>query len=63
MSTNDKFVMNNTELEYWQIIHREGGLVKMHNITNSAEIFDEFRYTGLNNFDFFSTEFFKTGLN
>lgn len=62
MSTNDKFVMNNTKLEYWQIIHREGGLVRMHNISNSAEIFDQFRYTGLNNFDFFSTEFFKSGL-
>lgn len=62
MSTNDKFVMNNTELEYWQIVHREGGLVRMHNISNSAEIFDQFRYTGLNNFDFYSTEFFKTGL-
>lgn len=63
MSTNDKFVMNNTKLEYWQIIHRVGGVVNMHNISNSSEIFKQFRFTGLNNFDFFSTEFFKTGLN
>lgn len=62
MSTNDKFVMNNTKLEYWQIIHRKGGIVKMYNISNSSDIFKQFRFTGLNNFDFFSTEFFKSGL-
>ncbi len=63
MSTNDKFVMNNTKLEYWQIVHRDGQTVNMYNITNSAKIFDQYKYTGLNNFDFFSSEFFKAGFN
>ncbi|MFA5834300.1 MAG: ATP-binding protein [Bacteroidota bacterium] len=63
MSTNDKFVMNNTPLEFWQITHRDGGIVTMYNKQNSEKIFDEFRFTGLNNFDFFTTNFFKTGLN
>lgn len=62
MSTNDKFVMNNTILDYWQVIFRVGGSVQMLNKTNSAEIFKQFRFTGLNNFEFFTTDFFKTGL-
>jgi len=62
MSTNDKFVMNNTSLEYWQVISREGGSVQMLNKSNSEEIFKQFRFTGLNNFEFFTTDFFKTGL-
>jgi hypothetical protein len=62
LSTNDKFVMNNTKLDYWQIINREGSIVNMHNITNSEKEFKQFRFTGLNNFEFFTTDFFKTGL-
>lgn len=63
MSSNDKFVMNNTSLDYWQIISRKGGIVEMCNIHNSEAVFKEFRFTGLNNFDFFTSDFFKTGLN
>jgi len=61
MSTNDKFVMNSVALEYWQIITRAGETVIAHNITNSKKIFKEFEFTGLNNFDFFATDFFKEG--
>ena len=63
MSSNDKFVMNNTNLEYWQAITRKGGKVKMHNKFNSKDSFDEFKFTGLNNFDFFTTEFYKSQPN
>ncbi|NPD47600.1 AAA family ATPase [Lentimicrobium sp. S6] len=61
MTTNDKFVMNNTNLEFWQIITRKRGVVEVHNKFNSKEKFEDFKYTGLNNFDFFSTDFFKEG--
>lgn len=63
MSTNDRFVMNNVPLEYWQVINRKGGCVKMYNHKNHPEIFEDFKFTGLNNFDFFSTGFFKEGFN
>ncbi len=63
MSTNDKFVMNHTSLDYWQLISRVGGVVKMRNKHNSAKEFEEFRFVGLNNFDFFSTDFYKTGFS
>ena len=62
MSTNDKFVMNNTSLDYWQLVERSGSRVNTYNKINSSDIFNEFKYTGLNNFDFYATDFFKTGL-
>lgn len=61
MSTNDRFVMNNTPLAYWQIIERKGGKVSIYNHLNSPKNFQDFKFTGLNNFDFFTTGFFKDG--
>jgi energy-coupling factor transporter ATP-binding protein EcfA2 len=57
MSTNDRFVMNNIPLEYWQVIQREGGECRVFNYQNSKEKFDEFKYMGLNNFDFLTTDY------
>ena len=61
MSTNDSFVMNSVDLKYWQIIDREGCQVRYYNHKNSEKSFNEYKFTGLNNFDFFTTGFFKTG--
>lgn len=58
MATNDRYVMNNISLKYWQVIQREYGNCKFFNYSNSKEIFDEFEFTGLSNFDFLSTEFY-----
>lgn len=63
MTTNDRFVMNNVDLKYWQVIDREKNIVKYYNNKNSSVVFDQFKLTGLNNFDFFSTNFFKTGFS
>lgn len=60
MSSNDRFIMNDVPLEYWTVLHREGCVVRPFNYYNSKEMFDEFEYLGLNNFDFFSNEYFKT---
>jgi len=57
MSTNDRYVMNNVPFKYWQLIDRNGGKCSIYNYHNSKEIFDEFKYTGLNNFDFLATDF------
>ena len=43
------------------MIERKSGLAKLHNIHNSKEIFDDFKFTGLNNFDFFATQFYIEG--
>lgn len=57
MSTNDRFVMNGVPLESWAILQRTGGSVKVRNFENSKEIFDKFKFTGLNNFDFLRYDF------
>jgi energy-coupling factor transporter ATP-binding protein EcfA2 len=60
ISTNDRFVMNNVPLEYWQLIQRSGGECKVFNYQNSKEKFDEFEYMGLNNFDFLATDYLNS---
>lgn len=57
MSTNDKFIMNSVSLEYWQVISRSGSEINIYNKINTREKFDDFQFTGLNNFDFFSSDF------
>jgi AAA15 family ATPase/GTPase len=57
MSTNDRYVMNNVPFKYWQLIDRKGGECNVFNYYNSKDIFDEFKFTGLNNFDFLATDF------
>jgi energy-coupling factor transporter ATP-binding protein EcfA2 len=61
MTTNDRFIMNGVPLEYWSVIERKPGVAKLHNIHNSQQIFEDFKFTGLNNFNFFSTEFYLEG--
>ena len=61
MTTNDRFVMNKIPLAYWSVIQRVSKKSLFYNYRNSKEIFDEFKYTGLNNFDFLATEFYLTG--
>lgn len=62
MSTNDSFIMNAVDIEHWAVIMREGNKISLFNYENSRDIFEEFKFTGLNNFDFYTSEFFKSGL-
>lgn len=59
MTSNDRFVMNEVPLEYWSILERSSGKVNIYNSENSKDIFENFKYVGLNNFDFFASRFFK----
>jgi energy-coupling factor transporter ATP-binding protein EcfA2 len=56
LSTNDRFVMNEVDLEYWHIVHRIKNHVKILDYENSKKVFDQFKFLGLSNFDFFSSE-------
>ncbi|MDQ6975914.1 MAG: hypothetical protein Q9M22_05020, partial [Mariprofundaceae bacterium] len=59
MTSNDRFVMNKVPLEYWSVLKRKGGVVSMYNSRNSKTSFDDFKYLGLNNFDFFASDFLE----
>lgn len=61
MTTNDRFVMNKIPLEYWSVIHRIPKKSLFYNYRNSKEIFEEYKYSGLSNFDFLTTEFYLSG--
>lgn len=52
LSTNDRYVMNQVPLDEWSVLQRKGNHVKVRNYSNSREIFDEFKFTGLSNFSF-----------
>lgn len=59
MTTNDRFVMNAVDIKYWQIINRENGISVFYNIQNSKEAFDDFKFIGLSNYEFFASDYFK----
>lgn len=63
MTTNDRFVMNSVPLEYWSVIQRIGGISRIYNYRNSPKRFDDFSLTGLNNFDFFSSNYYLKGIS
>ena len=58
MSTNDQFVMDAVPLKYWLIIKRLTGKAKIYNYQNNKKLFDSFKFTGLGNFDFFSSNYY-----
>lgn len=60
MTTNDRFIMNSVPLEMWTVLYRDGSHCKAKNIHNAKEQFENFRFTGLNNFDFFATDYLNS---
>ncbi len=60
MTSNDRFVMNKVPLSYWSVLKRTGGDVVMFNERNSKKQFDNFKFIGLNNFDFFASDYFTS---
>ena len=63
MATNDRFVMNTVPLEAWTVLRRVGQKIKVYNHENSRKRFDEFKFTGMNNFDFFALNFLDDSSN
>jgi energy-coupling factor transporter ATP-binding protein EcfA2 len=54
MTSNDRFIMNAIDLKYWSVLVRDATKVRALNRFNAPKPFEEFRFTGLSNFDFFS---------
>lgn len=61
MSSNDRYVMNYVSLDYWAVLRRKGSIVQVIDNSNSKEEFEEFSYSGLSNFDFFSGDHYVKG--
>ena len=61
LNTNDRFVINKIPLENITVAHNENGNISYYDYQNSKEIFDDFKYTGLSNFDMLSTQFYLEG--
>jgi len=59
MSTNDQFIMDGVDLDVWSIINRQKGVVTITNKHTDPDVFEDFKFIGLNNFEFFSSEFYK----
>lgn len=56
-SSNDSFLMDVVDLKYWNILKRNGSVVTSINMDNNRELFENFGFTGLSNFDFFSSDY------
>jgi AAA15 family ATPase/GTPase len=56
-TSNDSFLMDVIPIKYWNILQRDGNTVRALNYHNSKEQFDNFKFTGLSNFDLFSSDY------
>jgi len=61
LTTNDRYIMNKTPIRYWSILDRKAKVSTIYNYYNSKDIFEDYKYTGLNNFDFLATDFYLHG--
>lgn len=57
LTSDDRNVMNVVPLENWTVLEEAGTKTRVFNYQNSKQKFDDFKFTGLTNFDFFSMDF------
>jgi len=58
-SSNDNFLMDVVDIKYWNILKRSDNAVKVYNYENSKDKFDNFKFSGLSNFDLFSSDYLE----
>ena len=63
VTSNDNFLMNAVNLDYWVILQREGEHTSTISKLTHPEMFLKFKKMGLNNFDMLSTDFIIRYLN
>lgn len=56
-TTNDFFLMNTVSIENWNIIKMSDGVITTYNFENSKSAFENFMFTGLNNFQLFASDY------
>ena len=60
MATNDRFIMNAVSVDCWRGLVRKGRVIHVKSQDTDPELFEEFRLSGLSNFDLFATDFFQS---
>lgn len=58
-TSNDYFLMNSVSINDWNIISRRDNKIISHNYQNSKKLFDEFKFTGMNNFQLFASDYLE----
>jgi len=56
-SSNDSCLMDVIDISKWQLLRRNYSKLSVLNQSNNPELFNQFRLTGLSNFDLFSSDF------
>lgn len=57
VSSNDSFLMDVINIRYWNVLVKEDAYTRVYNYKNSKDKFDDFKYSGLSNFDLFSSDY------
>jgi predicted ATP-dependent endonuclease of OLD family len=55
LTTNDRFIMNSVPLENWSYLKRDKSIVRAYTSRSNPEKFENFKFLGLSNFDFFTS--------
>ena len=58
-TSNDSFLMDAVDIKHWNVLQREGKTITSINYKNNQKLFDDFKFTGLSNFDFFSSNYLQ----
>ncbi len=61
ISTNNEFLLNQTDIRNWNILHRNGSVVKAYNYSNNKEKLIKFSDSGLSNYEYFRDEYYLEG--
>ena len=59
VSSNDSFLMEVVDIKYWNVLKRYKNTVSVLNYKNCKDTFDDFKFTGLSKFDFFSSDYLE----
>jgi len=62
-ASNDNFLLDVVDLDYWNILTREGSKVSTINKVSHPKIFEDFIFTGLSNFDLLTSDYLSRKLN
>ena len=57
ITSNDSYLMDVIPLDCWNVLVRNKDVVQVKNTQNNPKLFKRFEKLGLNNFDFFSSDF------